>query len=127
MDPGTSRRLHPFQRPVTHAPRQWLAITAARAGTVRAAYVKGRSIAALARDHGVSRGAIRTVIDGLPDQAVTKETAAPELPVTLDLPVKAADFLPTSELEPAERVALDQGVTVRARRKYENRVGTLTH
>ncbi|MFD4260500.1 hypothetical protein ACFWR9_23510 [Streptomyces sp. NPDC058534] len=82
------------------------------------------------------------------------------------MPGKVADFLRTMELEPAERAALDQGVTVRrgqgytlrvsavpavhrqllarcqpldgsqggpaaparrkARREYENRVGTLT-
>ncbi|MGW0577852.1 recombinase family protein [Streptomyces sp. NPDC002920] len=78
-----------------------------------------RSIAALARDHGVSRGAIRTAVaDLLPDH-----TAAPELPVTLDMPGKVADFLrTTAELEPAERAALDQGVTVRRGQGYTLRV-----
>jgi hypothetical protein len=38
------------------------------ADTVRTAYLAGRSIAALARDHDVSRGAIRTVVaDLMPD------------------------------------------------------------
>ncbi|BAC67982.1 MULTISPECIES: DNA invertase/recombinase [Streptomyces] len=41
------------------------AVAAAKAETVRTAYLEGRSIAALARDHGVSRGAIRTAIADL--------------------------------------------------------------
>lgn len=54
---------------------------------VRTAYLEGRSIAALARDHGVSRGAIRTAVaDLLPDHTATEEAAAPELPVTLGMP-----------------------------------------
>ncbi|MFF9490353.1 resolvase [Streptomyces sp. NPDC014676] len=66
-------------------------------------------------DHGVSRGAIRTAVaDLLPDHTASQEGGpAPELPVTLDMPGKVADFLRTAELEPAERVALDQGMTVR--------------
>ncbi|KJY41965.1 hypothetical protein VR41_10010 [Streptomyces sp. NRRL B-1568] len=90
---------------------------------VRTAYLEGRSIAALARDHGVSRGAIRTAVaDLLPDHTATEEAAAPELPVTLDMPGKVADFLRTAELEPAERAALDQGVTVRRGQGYTLRV-----
>ncbi|MEU8472299.1 hypothetical protein AB0F30_31170 [Streptomyces sp. NPDC029006] len=48
--------------------------------------LEGRSIAALAREHGVSRGAIRTVVaDLLPDHTATDEDApAPESPVTLE-------------------------------------------
>ncbi|MFF4081958.1 recombinase family protein [Streptomyces sp. NPDC001777] len=82
---------------------------------VRAAHLEGRSIAALARDHGVSRGAIRTAVtDLLPDHTTIEENApAPELPVTLDMPGKVADCLRATELEPAERAALDHGVTVR--------------
>ncbi|WP_329182726.1 hypothetical protein [Actinacidiphila glaucinigra] len=55
---------------------------AAKTDTVRTAYLEGRSIAALARAHGVSRGAIRTAVAGLlPDHAVTEEdVAVPELP-----------------------------------------------
>lgn len=34
-------------------------------GTVRTSYLEGRSIAALARDHGVSPGAIRTAVADL--------------------------------------------------------------
>ncbi|MFJ8546714.1 recombinase family protein [Streptomyces sp. NPDC093586] len=86
------------------------AVAADRADTVRAACLEGRSIAALARDHDVSRGAIRT--------AVVEEVPSPELPVTLDTPGKVADFLRTAGLDPTERAALDQGVTVRRGRGY---------
>lgn len=57
-------------------------MTAAKTDTVRTAYLEGRSIAALARAHGVSRGAIRTAVAGLlPDHAVIEEdVAAPKLP-----------------------------------------------
>ncbi|MFI9366943.1 resolvase [Kitasatospora sp. NPDC053057] len=92
---------------------------------MRTAYLDGRSIAALARDHGVSRGAIRTAVsDLLPDHAASEREniPAPELPVTLDMPGKVADFLRTAELEPAERTALDQGVTVRRGQGYTLRV-----
>ncbi|URN11259.1 resolvase [Streptomyces radiopugnans] len=82
---------------------------------MRTAYLAGRSVAALARDHGVSRGAIRTAVaDLLPDQAAIEENSpVPELPVTLDMPGEAADFLRRTEPDPAERDALDRGVTVR--------------
>ncbi|MFE7571480.1 hypothetical protein ACFU76_31730 [Streptomyces sp. NPDC057539] len=49
-------------------------------------------------------------------------TPAPELPVTLDMPGKVADFFRASDLEPAERAALDQGVTVRRGQGYTLRV-----
>ncbi|WP_411138007.1 resolvase [Streptomyces sp. C10] len=101
------------------------AVAADKTGIVRTAYLEGRSIAALARDHGVSRGAIRTAVaDLMPDHtAIEQEDApAPELPVTLDMPGKVADFLRTAELEPAERAALDQGVTVRRGQGYTLRV-----
>lgn len=50
--------------------------------------IEGRSIAALARDHDVSRGAIRTAIaDLLPEYtAAVPDTSTPELPVVLDMP-----------------------------------------
>jgi hypothetical protein len=91
---------------------------------VRAAYLEGRSIAALARDHGVSRGAIRTaVVDLLPDHTAAAEAVpAPELPVTLDMPGKVADFLRTAELDPVEQAALNQGVTVWRGQGYTLRV-----
>ncbi|MFE9826781.1 hypothetical protein ACFYSH_32440 [Streptomyces sp. NPDC005791] len=100
------------------------AVTAAKTAHVRTGYLEGRSIAALARDRGVSRGAIRTAVaDLMPDHAAIEEDSpAPELPVTLDMPGKVADFLRAAELEPAERDALDQGVTVRRGQGYTLRV-----
>ncbi|MGW7103273.1 recombinase family protein [Streptomyces sp. NPDC054838] len=100
------------------------AVAVAKTDTVRTAYLEGRSIAALARDHGVSRGAIRTAVaDLLPEHTAGEEDiAALELPVTLDMPGKVADYLRATELEPAERVALDQGATVRRGQGYTLRV-----
>ncbi|QJT06326.1 recombinase family protein [Streptomyces asoensis] len=100
------------------------AVAADKTDAVRTAYLEGRSIAALARDHGVSRGAIRTAVtDLLPDHtAIEEDVPAPELPVTLDMPGKVADFLRAADLEPAERAALDQGVTVRRGQGYTLRV-----
>ncbi|MFB1044369.1 recombinase family protein [Streptomyces chrestomyceticus] len=100
------------------------AVAAAKTADVRTAYVEGRSIAALARDHGVSRGAIRTAVAGLlPDHMASEEDVpAPELPVTLDMPGKVADFLRSAELDPVERTALDQGATVRRGQGYTLRV-----
>ncbi|MEU9327859.1 recombinase family protein [Streptomyces canus] len=100
------------------------AVAVDKTDTVRAAYLEGRSIAALARDHGVSRGAIRTAVaDLLPDHTATAEVVpAPELPVTLDMPGKVADFLRSAELDPVERAALDQGMTVRRGQGYALRV-----
>ncbi|UJB41911.1 resolvase [Streptomyces sp. A1-5] len=93
---------------------------------MRTAYLEGRSIAALARDHGVSGGAIRTAVADLLTEytAIEDDAPAPELPVTLDMPGKVADFLRTTELEPAERAALDQGATVRRGQGYTMRVST---
>ncbi|MGW7672678.1 hypothetical protein ACWGJX_37100 [Streptomyces sp. NPDC054775] len=100
------------------------AIKTEKTDAVRTGYLEGRSIAALAREHDVSCGAIRmAVADLLPDHTATEEDApAPELPVTLDMPGKVADFLRTTELEPAERAALDQGATVRRGQGYTLRV-----
>lgn len=99
-------------------------VTAAKAAAVRAAYLGGQSIAGLARDHHVSRGAIRTAVaDLMPEHADDRQdTPAPETAVTLDMPGKVADFLRAAELEPAERAALDQGVTVRRGQGYTLRV-----
>ncbi|MFJ1751829.1 hypothetical protein [Kitasatospora sp. NPDC088134] len=100
------------------------AVTAAKTDDVRTAYVEGRSIAALARDHGVSRGAIRTAVAGLLPEHVSaaEEGPAPELPVTLDMPGQVAEFLRSAELDPVERAALDQGVTVRRGQGFTLRV-----
>jgi hypothetical protein len=86
--------------------------------------LEGRSLAALARDHDVSRGAIRTAVaDLLPEYtAADPDAPAPELPVVLDMPGKVADFLRAVELEPVERVTLDHGVTVRRGQGYTLRV-----
>ncbi|CAL9352588.1 hypothetical protein SUDANB106_00498 [Streptomyces sp. enrichment culture] len=102
-------------------------MTVGRAEAVRTAYLAGRSVAALARDHGVSRGAIRTAVaDLLPDQAAIEENSpVPELPVTLDMPGKAADFLRRTEPDPAERDALDRGVTVRRGQGHTLRVSAV--
>ncbi|MFG2601428.1 recombinase family protein [Streptomyces sp. NPDC048462] len=99
-------------------------VTAATAVAVRAAYLEGRSIAALARDHHVSRGAIRTAVaDLMPDHTPDAAPApAPEVPVTLDMPGKVADYLRAAELDDAERAALDQGVAVRRGQGYTLRV-----
>lgn len=100
------------------------AVAADRTDAVRTAYLEGRSIAALARDHDVSRGAIRTAVaDLLPEHTAAEPGApAPELPVVLDMPGKVADFLRATELEPAERATLDQGVTVRRGQGYTLRI-----
>ncbi|WP_260470593.1 resolvase [Streptomyces sp. RP5T] len=102
-------------------------MAAEKSGDVRTAYLEGHSIAVLARDHRVSRGAIRTAVaDLLPDHAAAEESApAPELPVTLDMPGKVADYLRTTDLEPAERAALDQGTTVRRGQGYTLRVSAV--
>ncbi|MFD4693267.1 resolvase [Streptomyces sp. NPDC058463] len=91
---------------------------------MRTAYLEGRSIAALARDHDVSRGAIRTAAAGLLPEytAVDPGAPAPELAVALDMPGKVADFLSTANLEPSERATPDQGVTVRRGQGYTLRV-----
>ncbi|MFI1910734.1 recombinase family protein [Streptomyces microflavus] len=49
------------------------AVPAAKTDAVRTAYLEGRSIAALARDHDVSHGAIRTAVtDLLPEHAAAR-------------------------------------------------------
>ncbi|MGW5625582.1 ATP-dependent DNA ligase [Streptomyces olivaceus] len=98
-------------------------MVADKTDAVRAAFLDGRSIATSPRDHGVSRGAIRTAVaDLLPDRiaaatatatatATAKEAPSPELPVTLAMPGTVTDRLRTTELESAERAALDQDAT----------------
>ncbi|MFF8265353.1 resolvase [Streptomyces virginiae] len=59
----------------------------------------------------------------MPDHAAIEESVPVlELPVTLDMPGKVADFLRTTELEPAEQAALNQGATVRRGQGYTLRV-----
>ncbi|MER6357438.1 hypothetical protein ABT186_37945 [Streptomyces sp. NPDC001634] len=102
------------------------AVPADKTDVVRAAYLENRPIAALAREHGVSRGAIRTAVADLMPQhapADREDAPAPETPVTLDMPGKVADFLRAADLGTAERAALDQGVPVRHGQGYTLRVG----
>ncbi|MCX5096521.1 recombinase family protein [Streptomyces sp. NBC_00365] len=90
------------------------AIPPGNTDAVRTAYLDGRSIAALARQHGVSRGAVRTAVaDPMPQHttASREDAPAPELPVTLDMPGKVADFLRATEMSDAEPAALDHCVT----------------
>ncbi|MFJ9979417.1 resolvase [Streptomyces cyaneofuscatus] len=103
------------------------AVADAQTDDVRAAYQEGRSIAALAREHRVSRGAICTALaNHLPDHTASEEDMpAPELPVTLDIPGKVAGCLRTTELEPDERAALDQETTVRRGQGYTLRVSAV--
>ncbi|MGN5377936.1 resolvase [Streptomyces lasalocidi] len=87
------------------------AVAADQTGAMRTAYLEGRSIAAPAREHGVSRGAIRTAVAGfMPDHtAIEENVPAPELPVTLDMPGEVTDFFRTTGLEPAERATARPG------------------
>ncbi|RCG16073.1 resolvase [Streptomyces reniochalinae] len=91
---------------------------------MRAAYLEGQSIAALARDHGVSRGAIGTAVADLLPEHVTADdpVPVPEVPLTLDMPGKVADFLRATDLDDAERAALDHGQAVRSGTGYTLRV-----
>ncbi|WP_411144399.1 hypothetical protein [Streptomyces sp. x-80] len=104
------------------------AIAAEKAKAVRAVYPEGWSIAAApAREHGVSRGGVRTAVaDLVPECTAADREDAPaaELSVILDMPGKIADILRTAELEPAERAAPDHGVTVRRGQGYTLGVST---
>ncbi|MFI5476826.1 resolvase [Streptomyces cacaoi] len=101
---------------------------------MRTAYLEGRSIATLDRDHDVGRGAIRTAVADLLSEYTAVDPGAPslELAVALDMPGKVADFLRAAELEPADLdicQVLDGTAALpaqrRARREYENRVNAL--
>ncbi|MEV5576367.1 hypothetical protein AB0L06_40590 [Spirillospora sp. NPDC052269] len=69
-----------------------------------------------------SRTATQVRSRGSGTAAIKEDSPAPELPVTLDMPGKVADFLRACELDPAEQEALDQGVTVRRDQGYTLRV-----
>ncbi|MFD4190806.1 recombinase family protein [Amycolatopsis thermoflava] len=88
---------------------------------VRQAYQDGASIAALAREHAVSRGAIRTAVaDLLPGrpEPVTSETLGPKV-LRVEMPGKVAHYLREhSGLGEAERQALEQGRAVRRGQGY---------
>ncbi|WP_431981454.1 resolvase [Streptomyces qinglanensis] len=68
-----------------------------------------------------------TVADLLPEHTAAdhEDTPTPELPVTLDMPGKVADFLRTTELADAERAALDSGVSVGRGQGYTLRVSAV--
>lgn len=57
--------------------------------------------------------------------AVDTGTPASELPVLLGMLGKVADFLRAADLSPAERAALDQGVTVRRGQGYTLRTAAV--
>ncbi|MFI9587100.1 hypothetical protein ACIHCQ_36000 [Streptomyces sp. NPDC052236] len=95
---------------------------------MHAAYLGGQTIPGLAREHDVSRGAIRTAVaDLMPEYtAGHQDTPAPELSVTLDMPGKVAEVhrallgrcrpLDAASAIPAQR---------KARREYANRFNAL--
>ena len=88
---------------------------------VRQAFRAGSSIAALAREHHVSRGAIRTAVaDLLPNQPDRTTTAAAEpVVVVVEMPGKIARHLRDhADLGDAERQALQQGRAVRRGQGY---------
>ncbi|MFD4196678.1 recombinase family protein [Amycolatopsis thermoflava] len=88
---------------------------------VRQAYQDGASIAALARDHCVSRVAIRTAVaDLMPGrpEPVISEDAQPEV-LRVEIPGKVARYLQEHVgLGEAERQALQQGRAVRRGQGY---------
>ncbi|MFI2370178.1 recombinase family protein [Streptomyces sp. NPDC018833] len=73
-------------------------VTAAKAAAVRAAYLGGQSIAALARDHHVSRGAIRTAVADLLPEHVAAD--APFRPLSCPSPSTCRARSPTSCVPP---------------------------
>ncbi|MGH3824624.1 MAG: recombinase family protein [Pseudonocardiaceae bacterium] len=87
---------------------------------VRQAYRTGTSIAALARAHGVSRGAIRTAVaDLLPNQPEKPAASTEPEMVTVEMPGKISRHLQArDDLEQAQWHALRQGRTVRRGQGY---------
>jgi putative DNA-invertase from lambdoid prophage Rac len=95
---------------------------------IRHGYRGGFSIAALAREHGVSRGAIRTAVADLlpnqPDRPAPTTTAVQA--VRVEIPGKVADHLTDrSDLREAERHALRRGRTVRRGSGYSLHITAL--
>ncbi|MFE0683453.1 recombinase family protein [Streptomyces sp. NPDC058961] len=84
-----------------------------QADEARAAFLAGKSIASLARDLGVSRGAVRTAVaDLLPDYAAPQEVQPPVPTLTLDVPGLIADHLQDTSDEEI-RAALSGGTLTR--------------
>ncbi|WP_426502806.1 hypothetical protein ACPPVO_34900 [Dactylosporangium sp. McL0621] len=96
---------------------------------MRHAFRDGASIAALARDHQVSRVAIRTAVaDLLPNQPHQPAVATADKPraVRVEIPGKIADHLNgLPELGEAERHALRRGRPVRRGQGYSLHVTAL--
>lgn len=114
-----------MKAPSTTSKQQPAGRQSATAADVRTAHLEGRSIAALARDHRVSRGTIRTAVaDLLPNHAAIEGDAPAHQPVTLDMPGKVADHLRTTELKPT---ALDQGTPAQHDQSYTLRVSTIPY
>ncbi|MFD7552181.1 recombinase family protein [Streptomyces sp. NPDC059816] len=91
------------------------AVAATKTDDVRTAYLEGRSIAALARDHRVSRGAIRTAVaDLLPDHTANKEDA----PAASPAPGAAAD--PAGRLTHTHQVRTPQHLADRIEHPTRN-------
>lgn len=95
---------------------------------IRQAYRGGASIAALAREHGVSRGAIRTAVaDLLPNRSDRPAPAAAGVQaVRVEIPGKVASHLAERpDLGEAEHHALRRGRTVRRGQGYSLHVTAL--
>ena len=95
---------------------------------IRLAYREGgASIAALAREHRVSRGAIRTAIaDLMPGQPERPAAKAPDaVPVRVEIPGKVADYLVGIDLDATHREMLRGGRTVRRGQGYSLHVTAL--
>jgi DNA invertase Pin-like site-specific DNA recombinase len=95
---------------------------------IRHAYRDGASIASLAREHGVSRGAIRTALaDLLPNQPERPATATTTAhAVRVEIPGKVAGHLAGHDsLGEAEQHALRRGRTVRRGQGYSLHVTAL--
>jgi len=108
---------------VTSRPSTWPR-RSRRSSTARGSGDCGRSLAGAAPARYRRAEGAAAVADLLPEHtdASHEDAPAPELPVVLDVPGKVADFLRAAELEPAERTALDHGVTVRRGQGYTLRV-----
>ncbi|TDC61368.1 recombinase family protein [Micromonospora sp. KC207] len=94
---------------------------------IRHAYRNGASIAALAREHRISRDAIRTAIaDLLPHRTDRPIPATTVQAIRVEIPGKVADHLTsTADLGEAERHALHRGRTVRRGQGYSLHVTAL--
>lgn len=94
-------------------------LAAPAVGDVRRDYRAGASIAALARQHQVSRAAIRTALADLLPGRSARPTLPPSPPITIEIPGQIAGLLnDLPELEQDERKALTHGRVTRRGRGY---------